>query len=227
MDYSKINMQKKDRLAEIAYKEIKNAIFNCTIKPGDCVSGTQLAKLLKMSRTPIREAINTLANEGLVEIQNGVGIFVKGITIREIKELFQVRAILEVAILKQCIDRIPLKALNEVKQKWLTFKEKLSANMHIDLAQISELDFKTHNLINSHSSNTYLKELMSNIYLQVERIQYMSAQALGDTRQTIDEHLELISFIEHKDVVKACESLETHINNAVFYLINNPSDIEL
>ena len=64
--------KRKTNLSEQAYNQIKDAICAGRIAPGDILSESRLAEDLGMSRTPVREALRSLASEGFLEIKNGV-----------------------------------------------------------------------------------------------------------------------------------------------------------
>jgi len=131
----------------IAYDALKESIFINKLKPGDHISENQVAQSLGMSRTPVREAIKVLASEGLVEIHNGVGIFVKQITTKEISDLFEVRAALECAALHTALECISDQELDAINEKWMKLKKKMDGGAKGDLSHLLDLDFQFHSLI--------------------------------------------------------------------------------
>jgi DNA-binding GntR family transcriptional regulator len=83
-----------------AYESIKDLIINNQFGPGTQLKVEELENSLNISRTPIREALLALQNEGLIEIKSRVGFFVKGITKKEFNDLFEMRELLEVCAIK-------------------------------------------------------------------------------------------------------------------------------
>jgi len=89
----------KPSLEKTAYQAIRGAIVNAEFMPGTLLSENELAERLGMSRTPIRAAINLLETEGYVESVKGRGVFVKEITFREFREMFEVLASMQLFVL--------------------------------------------------------------------------------------------------------------------------------
>ena len=77
----------KSTLADRAYEQIKDALCQGKIVPGDILSESQLAQSLGMSRTPVREALRALASEHWLAIRNGVGAYVKPLSSKEMEDV--------------------------------------------------------------------------------------------------------------------------------------------
>ena len=86
-----LQANRKPTLSEQAYNQIKDALLNGRILPGDVLSENQLAADMDMSRTPVREALRALASEGWVDIRNGVGAYVKPLSSKDMEDLYEVR----------------------------------------------------------------------------------------------------------------------------------------
>ncbi|WZL72524.1 GntR family transcriptional regulator [Clostridiaceae bacterium 35-E11] len=224
MSLEGIKKNKIKNLTTLAYETIKNSIMNNEIKPGDYLSENLLAQTLGMSRTPIREAIKVLASEGLVEIHNGVGVFVKHVTTKEIHELFEVRAALECTALHSSLKYITDDEISDIEEGWLELKRKIDQGEKIDIDIISDYDSRLHSLIVNKCDNAYLKEIMSSIKLKIKRFQRMSARALGNEKETLNQHLEIINYMKEKDVDKLSKLLRIHIEKAAENITRNPSE---
>src|SRR5687767_13229518 len=84
-----------DRLSDKAYEQLYQSIIEGKFSAGERLVELKLAKLLKVGRTPLREALLRLTSIGLVESMPGMGFFVKTLTLSDLDELFQIRASLE------------------------------------------------------------------------------------------------------------------------------------
>jgi len=84
----------------VIYETIKTRIMDMELKPGDTLSDSKLARELKGSRTPVREALNLLQTENYVGYHSERGFFVKGISLKNIEDMYTVREALEVAALR-------------------------------------------------------------------------------------------------------------------------------
>lgn len=218
-----LSKSSKNNRTTIAYDTIKNSIFTSQIKPGDYLSENQIAQTLGMSRTPIREAIKVLASEGLLEIHNGVGIFVKQVTIKEIFDLFEVRAALECAALHTALENISEEEITKVIEEWQEQKDKIEAGEKPDLEYISELDYKLHFLIVDRCENDFLKSVIDGIRTKIVRYQRISARALADEKDTINQHLEILGYMKNRDMDRLPKVLHEHISKAADNIIKNPS----
>lgn len=93
-------------IREMVYEAIKKAIFEEELKHGDRLVEKELAERMRVSRTPVREAIRKLEMEGLVKHIPRKGVVVQGITLDDVIEIFAIREALEVAAVSFIIDNI-------------------------------------------------------------------------------------------------------------------------
>ena len=93
-------------LKDTVYDQIKTKIIECEYPPDSILTEARLMEDTGVSRTPIREAINRLAHENLVMVIPKKGILVKGITIRDIIQVFETREIIEPELMREYGDRL-------------------------------------------------------------------------------------------------------------------------
>ena len=105
-----MTVDKRERMGatkkKYAYDEIKKLIIENEIPKDAPLVERQLSELIGLSRTPIREALRDLANDGMVEIIEGKGVYVKGIDFKDMVELFEVREALECMAIRLFVERI-------------------------------------------------------------------------------------------------------------------------
>ncbi len=208
-----LRLKGKYNLARAAYEQIKEAIIYTKFKPGDTLSENMLASVLGMSRTPVREALKELAREDLVEILPGRGVFVKDISLKELKDIYEMRAVLECLAVKTAIVNISEDEIAGMKKSWLSI---LDHNRQEEVAweRISSLDNLFHRMIIDKSDNVSLREIMGLVNQKILRFQLLSAQALGDVEDTVRQHLAIIELIETRDAEKLVPVLALHIEEA-------------
>ncbi len=208
-----LRLKNKHNLAMAAYEQIKEAIIYAKFKPGESLSENALASVLGMSRTPVREALKELAREDLVEILPGRGAFVKDISIKELKDIYEMRAALECLAAKTAIANINDEEIAMMKKAWQSI---LEGNNQEEVAweQISNLDNMFHRMIIDKSDNAPLREVMGLVNQKILRYQLLSAQALGDVRDTVRQHLSIIELMEVRNTEKLVPALATHIEEA-------------
>lgn len=215
-----LDKKSKSNLTKIAYLALKNNIIMNKIKIGECLSGSQLAKKLKMSRTPVREALNILASEGFVDIRNGVGIYVKEISEKDILELIEVRSALECSALESRTASIDQEALNSLYDAWLAFQNRINSGRKPSLDEVMALDYQTHDFIVRSSNNNYLMELTKNVSARVKQTQYLSVLGLDDMADTVKQHIEILEAIRSADIPRSARLLRSHIMEAATYILS-------
>lgn len=214
-----MNRPAKQNLTTRAYEEIKAAITRNELKQGDYLSENGMAKQLGMSRTPVREAIRILASEGLLDVHNGVGIFVRYITTKEIRDIFEVRAMLECGAASSAIRHIADSEIAELGSQWDRLWDQFQAGEDVQ-AEISTCNDQLHSLLLERCENHLLKEIAQNIHLKVLRLQNISVGALGDTENTIQQHREIIACLRGRDAEGLVSRLRDHIRMSAKYIID-------
>jgi DNA-binding GntR family transcriptional regulator len=92
---------KKPKLSEIVYKTIKEKIISNEFMPGQTLQEQDLAEMLDVSRTPVREALFQLAQDGWVDMNSQKSIVVQKVTLKDIDDIFELRALIEAYVLEE------------------------------------------------------------------------------------------------------------------------------
>lgn len=213
-----LRLKGKYNLARAAYEQIKEAIVTAKFKPGDSLSENMLASVLGMSRTPVREALRELAREDLVEILPGRGVFVKDISLKELKDVYEIRAVLECLAARTAIVNIGDDEIAAMKEAWQSILEQ-NRREEIAWDKISNLDNLFHRMIVDKSDNASLREIMGPVNQKILRYQLLAAQSLGDVEDTVRQHLGIIDLLEARDAEKLLPALVLHIEEAVRNII--------
>ena len=179
--------------------------------PNDILSEMMLMEEIDASRTPIREALNMLAQEQLVQIIPKKGIMVLPLTMKEIAMTFEARLLMEPYIIEnysKYIDMDKLLELEEQTNKILS-SEILERK---DAVIFCNIDDALHRTIADACKNKYLNMNLSQIYDQNIRIRILGEQNLRE-RHTVAamEHLELNNYIKNHDLPSAVASIRVHL----------------
>lgn len=209
MAIEKIN-RKASRLREQAYEQIKKAILSGQLRPGQVLVEEQLSQDLGLSRTPLREALVLLEREQLIEMIPYKGTFVTSLTVREARELFQVRAALEPLAIRLAIDRIPAAELTALAERHL------AAAAHIDFDTLVMDNRALHDLILRYADNATLRELINSFIEKIHRYQAVAHVQIsqGDLRAEFQEHLAILQALQARDAAVAQERLQQHLANS-------------
>jgi len=197
-------------LSRQAYNEIKEAIIQYALKPGDPLIEEQIAKNFNFSRTPVREALKMLQNEGLVKIIPNKGAFVTEITKSDIEEIFVLREVLECTALKLAVQRVNEDELSELET--LLNKAEVDAKKNKRDSSI-ESDLKLHELIIKASGYKKISEILNVLNVQLLRSRYIGITVKGRIEKSIQEHKEILLAMKKRDGHLAEKLLKNHIRN--------------
>lgn len=205
-------MKKTDtNLKQIAYETIKQKIIQYEYRPGDILSEMMLMEEIDASRTPIREALNMLAQEQLIQIIPKKGIIVLPLTMKEIAMTFEARMLMEPYIIETYSKYIDMEKLHELETKTETI---LNQEIHEqkDSIVFCTIDDKLHRTIANACRNKYLNMNLSQIYDQNMRIRILGEQNIWERHKVAArEHLELIRYIESGDIPSAVAAIRVHL----------------
>jgi DNA-binding GntR family transcriptional regulator len=148
-------------LTALAYESIKKGILEGRLS-NDRMTEEALSLQLGISKSPIREALNTLHNEGLIRIEPRRGAYVRRFSVKEVQDLYEVREALEAyAVLASKINSGLLAALEQSIERTVKF---LSCN---DKIRHIEEDARFHGLLASAADNAELSRLLQNVQNQI------------------------------------------------------------
>lgn len=195
-------------LKEKVYEILKEMIISGKLKYNERIEEDVLATSLEVSRTPVREAINKLEQEGWINIIPRRGMFVSNVSLKEINDIFQVRLNIEPIILQMGFSNIPLNECQRLKKEFESFLDK---ELNKDEAQIlDELDNTLHLLILKSCNNNFIEKMMENVYEHNMRLRNQSVQSNNRRNEATKEHINLIDSILDGDLDKALELIKYH-----------------
>ena len=188
-----------------AYNTMKERLKYCQYAPGNILNEAQIASELGISRTPVREAISLLENEGYLKVIPKKGIYVTDILLKDVMQIFQVRMEIEPICIKMAGPNIPIEELVEWREKFKT-----ESNNSIDDI---ERDTRMHMFIIEHCNNDYLVDMMKKVFEKNLRIVIASQQNVGHIHEACDEHIEVLSALIDQDLDRASDLMRQHLGN--------------
>lgn len=205
-----LEKRQRESLAQKAYKQIKDALCEGKISPGDIISESQMAEELGMSRTPVREAFRILASEDLLEIKNGIGAYVKPLSTRDMEELYEVRCLLESEAGKTAVFYITNEEIDRMESRFTELLEECDRGQIPDARTFSTLDWEFHELIVDRCQNRYIRTIIQNNTQNIKRYQFLSAKSLNDIRESTRQHLDILAVMRRRDPEAMAEKLKQH-----------------
>jgi DNA-binding GntR family transcriptional regulator len=199
-----------DRLsvADQVYDHVRSAILRGDIPQGTRVVEAQIAKNLKISRAPVREAVNRLLQDGLLESKTHYGPSVVQMTAEKIRYLYDLRsaieglAIREVVHRRRDIDLTPLR-------KCIADMKRLAKKK--DLAGLVNAELEFHRILCGFARNPYVVKVSEMIDAQVRMALTIDNATYDNLADVADEHEPIIAAIEAGDADAAADLIASHI----------------
>jgi DNA-binding GntR family transcriptional regulator len=143
-----------------AYDSLKKSIVDGILQPGQRLRALRVAQELKISRTPVKEALVRLEQEGLLRREAGAGFIVRGLSVSEILKLYRVREVLEIEAAREAFPNLTATALDAMRAALDHADELLAQLQYADFLRASR---RFHDLITAQSQNTVLQEMLANL----------------------------------------------------------------
>lgn len=205
-----VKIENYQPLREVVFETLREAIMSGQLSPGARMMEVQLAEEMGVSRTPVREAIRKLELEGFVVMIPRKGAYVAGISLKDIADVFEIRAALESLACGLAAERITEEEIEELER---TLEQVINVeNDNIDGLVEKDTDF--HDLIYKASRNTRLIQIINNLREQIQRFRTASLAIPGRMKVALEEHKKMVEAISARNVKLAQELAFEHIENA-------------
>lgn len=206
-----VDLETYKPLREVVFETMREAIISGDLAPGERLMEVQLAEELGVSRTPVREAIRKLELEGFVAMVPRKGAYVADYSIKDITEVFEIRAALESLAAGLACERATEQELEELQllanQVWEMAKNN-------DIENIIQVDTDFHERIYQASRNSRLIQMISNLREQIHRFRSTSLASPGRLQDTLREHKGMVDAIIERDAQLAQRLALEHVENA-------------
>lgn len=198
---------KRTFVKDEAYNILHDQIMDGTLKPYTQLKIAELSKELGISRTPVREAILKLENEGLIISKANQWTMVAPIRVESLKDIYPLICELESFALRNNFSKID----DDFVDKLESINEKIKAeHSNKNILKVLELDNEFHDLIINLSPNKEIKPILDRLKKRLTRfeIAFYKAKDVHKEPSTYNEHLVLINAFRQKDLDKSLEALE-------------------
>jgi len=194
-------------LKDIAYSKIKDLIIRDQLKGP--ISENELATLLNMSRTPIREALHKLENDNFVEIYPKRGIYIKEITVNDANDLMDVRLAIELFSIMTISDRFSDADLHFLEDK---IREQELAEKNGEVFEFIKADLEFHEYLLNVAGNQYFVKTLNNVS---DRLFHHGMKTfkrdMTRIQSSINDHKIILEHLKNRDFDKVKSSMEQHI----------------
>jgi len=197
---------------------ITTAIVERRLMPGTKLAEQQIADIFGVSRTLVRQALNQLSRDRLVTLEPARGAFVAQPSVQEARQVFEVRAMLEAAMVRQLCANISDAQIAELRAH---LEAEAMAVARTDVSGRTRLLADFHVVLARMLGNQVLAELLADLLTRSSLIALMY-QSSHSAEHSQAEHVAIVDALERRDVRAAVRLLESHLGNVERNLRLNP-----
>lgn len=210
------NLYKVSSLSEKAYVRIRDLIDNGDLRAGERLVENQISEMIDVGRTPIREALRRLEAEGFVDVLANKGAVVKKISLKEMREIYDLIALLEGHATEIATENI--KAADKAKLKAIQKHLKKSRKVK-DYRTWMENNALFHSYFSERSGSGTLYKLISQLRTRAARYRFMAVIVPGSLGKYIRAHEEILGAVLKGESKKAGKLMREHVLDAKEKLI--------
>ena len=196
------------RTADKLISDIRKEVSSGILKPGDQLEVTALAERFGVSRTPIREAIRTLVESGVLETRPRKGSFVRVLSAKQLLDLFQVAAELEGMACRLAALSLTKENVEAIESGLAKCTQAAEFQNNVEYA-MANLDF--HTAIHNASGNDWLIEQLRQLQINLNSYRTMPYEIRGRLKKSTDEHKIICDAILSGDGEHACNLMRDHM----------------
>lgn len=195
------------RLSETVYQKLKQEIFDFRLLPGDRLTENELAVSLGVSRTPLRQALHRLEQEGYLKVEFRNGWNVLPFDFDRFEQLYDLRIILELAAVRQICESERVADLSALTAFWLVDPE----NRLTDARSVSENDEAFHQELVKATGNAEMARVHRDITEKIRIIRRLDFTKGERIDATYDEHAKILRLLMQRKTAQAEILLRSHI----------------
>ena len=197
---------------------ITAAIVERRLMPGTKLVEQQIADLFRVSRTIVRQALNRLSRDHLVQLEPARGAFVATPSVEEARQVFEVRRMVEAAMIRQLCAGVTEAQVTELRAH---LKREADAIARTDVAGRTRLLADFHVLLARTLDNEVLAQLLADLLSRCSLIALMY-QSAHSAEHSSDEHVQIVDALERRDARAATRLMESHLGHVERNLELNP-----
>ncbi len=205
-----VEVEGDESRADAVYRRIKEDLFEFRLAPGQRFSENELSAQLGVSRTPVREALYRLGQEGLIEVSPRSGWTVRGFDFRYFEDLYDLRVVLETTAVRRLCERVPMPDLDELRAVWL-----VPADERIqDGRRVSLLDERFHVALVEAGGNAEMARVHRDVTERIRIMRRLDFTQDERVRNTYAEHAQILRAILRRRADQAILLLSAHVETS-------------
>ncbi len=197
-------------LRDTVFNQLRLQILHGELKPGERLMEVSLAEKLGVSRTPVREAIRMLEQEGLAVLLPRRGAHVASIDNKQLEDMLEARRTLEAFTVNAACGRITKEQLQELREHNRNFRDAVRSG---DTVTMADMDFVFHEAIAKAAGNARIMDILQHLREQLFRYQYEYLKDARDHEHLVEEHEAICLAFENGENNTAVELIKLHIDD--------------
>ncbi|RXT04850.1 GntR family transcriptional regulator [Ammoniphilus sp. CFH 90114] len=198
-------------IREKVYQYLKNEILKGELKTGERLVERELADKLKISRTPIREALLRLESQGFVTTVPRKGVIVSQISLEQVLEVFSILSSLEVLAVQLATERLDEFMTKELDELIEETNRLLAGN---EDEEISQFHIRINNFLYKAAKSPRLYEMLSDLVDYIRAFAHIGYEVPGRMREALHEHKDILQAMSERQIDKAMKMTQDHIENS-------------
>lgn len=190
------------------YYYIRDKIVTNELKPGCRIQYDDFMKELGVSRTPLRDALNRLQQDGLIEVKARSGTFVSTPKVKDIIEIYDLRKTLEIFALELSLERISMEEIETVTKKIEKADDAIDKG---DLNTFFSADRTFHSMIIQNCNNNRLISIMDSLEIQIKWFGIIITQDFVQPKKANKQHKQMLHAIASKELAEAQRIMAIHL----------------
>ncbi len=200
--------EQKESNRDYALRNIRNNIINLQLQPGSLISEQDIANELKLSRTPVHEALQELARTKIIDILPQRGSLVSLIDMKLVDEAVFMRATIEAAVTEQACNMASADDIVALEEN-VNLQEFYNQKNNVE--KVMELDNAFHEMMYRITNKMQCHFMVKTMNIHYDRFRELKMHA-SDPANVIQEHKAILTAIQQKDSEKAKNLLLQHLN---------------
>jgi len=198
---------RSERLVDQVYATLRESILQGDLLPGHALSVPELARLLGVSRSPVREAVRQLVADGLAQEKARKGAVVAHFGLEDALQILEAREVLEVASVRLGAARARAHDLASIQQ---VLQAQARTIQQSDLEGYQATDLEFHKLLGTLSYNPVLERMVGVLKDQSHLALESAARGLAQLELGLKEHIAVLEALEARNPEQACQALQKH-----------------
>jgi DNA-binding GntR family transcriptional regulator len=195
------------RLSEKVYERIKQDIFDFRLLPGDRLTESEIAESLEVSRTPVRQALTRLEQEGYLSVAYRNGWTVRPLDFDLLDQRYDLRIVLELAAVQKICEAEQPADLSALEAVWLVDE----GGRREDPRELAALDEAFHQGLVAATGNREMQRVHQEITEKIRIIRRLDFTQPERIRATYEEHAQILRLLQHRKAASAAILLKSHI----------------